>query len=151
MFNTVIFRLPCLGLFAVWGLRNPILTYCLNCFQGFKILKYLQNTPCMSFALFTHYIYSFSINFYGRNVFKYQASFSSLSKSFCVSTILEPSHRVPKYRDMWPVTKLRHIFICVYLMKKKLIWNCSLFHKLLNKDSTIINDLLFIYKIILNK
>ena len=54
-------------------------------FQGFKILKYLQNTACMSFDLFTHYIYRFSINFFGiNNVFKYRISFSSLRESFCV-------------------------------------------------------------------
>ena len=45
--------LPYMGIFAVWGLRNLILTVSsAKYFQGFKILKYLQNTVCMSFDLF---------------------------------------------------------------------------------------------------
>ena len=57
-------------------------------FQRFKILRYYQNTACISFyILFTH-IYRFSIDFYGRNnVFKVWISFSSLSKSFCVDPL----------------------------------------------------------------
>ena len=55
---------------------------------------------------FTHCVSRFSINFYGRNnAFKYRISLSSLSKSFGVSTLFEPNHCVPQYRDMWRVTK----------------------------------------------
>ena len=29
-FSTGIFTLPCMGIFAIWGLRNPILSYCFH-------------------------------------------------------------------------------------------------------------------------
>ena len=45
MFNTWIFTLPWMGIFVVWGLRNPILSRTVSTakyFQRFKILKYLS-------------------------------------------------------------------------------------------------------------
>ena len=48
-------------LYVVWETPYLPTVSAAKFFQGFKILKYLQNTVCMSFDLFIQYIYRFSI------------------------------------------------------------------------------------------
>ena len=97
---------------GIWDTPRSLTVSTVKYFQRFKILQYFQNTACMSFRLFTHYIYRFSISFS-----KYQISFSSLGKSFCVSTFLEPYHCVPKYCDMWHLTKWQYFFVFIWWRK----------------------------------
>ena len=94
---------------GIWDTPHSLTVSTVKYFQRFKILQYFQNTSCMSFRLFTHYIYRFSISFS-----KYQISFSSLGKSFCVSTFLEPYHCVPNYCDTWHLTKWHNIFLYLF-------------------------------------
>ena len=97
---------------GIWDTPRSLTVSTVKYFQRFKILQYFQNTAYMSFRLFTHYIYRFSISFS-----KYQISFSSLGKSFCVSTFLEPYHCVPKYCDMWHLTKWQYFFVFIWWRK----------------------------------
>ena len=145
MFNTGISTLPCMGIFTVWGFRNPILTSVstVKNFQRCKIQKYLQNIACMSFNLFTRYIYMF--------FFTEEMTFLDIKYPLLIwaslfvcwpswSAIIVYPNIV--MCDTWPDDVI--FFFVFFLIKKKSVWNCSfVFYKFLNKDSTMINDLLF--------